>query len=125
MTEKFFIAISIFLVLLGVELVIIFNTSPLSSSPVTKAGFFLFGVGALSALIFFFTLLYQYISKKTTDGRFINTALRRSILTAILIGGIGAFSALNVINFISILSFLLALLLIEIFFSMQGRHPKT
>jgi len=124
MRERFFITISVFLILLGVELVIIFNTNPQTSSSITKVFLFIFGAGALSCLIFLLSLISFKILKKQSDNNTFSNAYRRSALIAIFIAGLGAFSALNVINFISVLSFFLALFLIEIFLSMQRKSPK-
>jgi len=124
MRERFFITISVFLILLGVELVIIFNTNPQTSSSITKVFLFIFGAGAFSCLIFLLSLISFKILKKQSDNDTFRNAYRRSALIAIFIAGLGAFSALNVINFISVLSFFLALFLIEIFLSMQRKSPK-
>lgn len=115
----FFIT-SLFLISLGVLSVIIFNSNPFASGTQTIFGAILFVFLTLQSAISLLSVIYtRYIAKGEIN--FVAT-LRRSTIISALISGLVALKVLSVLSVISGLSYFLALLLIEVFFTLRKKE---
>src|SRR3989339_548659 len=115
MRTLIFFLTSLFLISIGVLIVIIFNTSPISSGNIVIFGAILFMFLTIWAAGSLWAILYErYIIKRQHDMQ-IAATLRRSSFFSLLLIGLISLKILGVLSVLSGLSFGLAIILIEIF----------
>ena len=122
MRTLIFFLTSLFLISIGVLIVIIFNTSPISSGNIVIFGAILFMFLTILAAVSLWAILYErYIIKRQHDMQ-IAATLRRSSFFSLLLIGLISLKILGVLSVLSGLSFGLAIILIEIFFSLRKKE---
>ncbi|OQA51967.1 MAG: hypothetical protein BWY43_00723 [candidate division WS2 bacterium ADurb.Bin280] len=118
----YFSILAFTLFVLGVFVVIVFNSSPLDSSNSVKVMFFIFSFLLALCLSFVSYLSFGYFKKISTSNIAIMQALRRSLEISLAVVGLMILSSLNVLNAVSAITFITTIILFEIFIINKKNH---
>lgn len=112
------------LFIIGIFVVIVFNSSPLDQQNSVIPMFFTFGFAVIFFISFLSSMFILSRRSEKPDKRTIIKYLRRSVELSLVITGLFAMSAYGVLNILSAATFLLAIILIDLFVESKIAHKQ-
>lgn len=112
------------LFVLGVLVVIVFNSSPLDQESAVVPMFFTFSFLSIALVTFLVSLVSIIIKFPNPTKRLIVKWLRRSVEFSIVAIGLLAMAAFGVLNILSAITFSLAIILVDLFVESKESYKE-